>query len=60
VLPDRLEEADGAAGPVPSADGRELVLAENVAYLVDDQRRTVLFGPRLKKDLEIYVAYVEV
>src|SRR5262252_188610 len=28
-----------AAGPVPSADGWELVLAENVAYLVDDQRR---------------------
>jgi hypothetical protein len=39
VLLDRLEEADGAAEPVPSADGWELVLAENVAYLVDDERR---------------------
>jgi hypothetical protein len=39
VLLDRLEEADGAAEAVPSADGWELVLAENVAYLVDDQRR---------------------
>jgi endonuclease-3 len=36
---DRLEEAGGSADPVPSADGWELVLAENVAYLVDDQRR---------------------
>jgi endonuclease III-like uncharacterized protein len=36
---DRLEEAGGPADPVPSADGWELVLAENVAYLVDDQRR---------------------
>ena len=39
MLLDRLEEADGAAEPVPSADGWELVLAENVAYLVDDERR---------------------
>ncbi len=39
TLLDRLEEADGPADPVPSADGWELVLAENVAYLVDDQRR---------------------
>ena len=39
VLLDRLQEANGAAEPVPSADGWELVLAENVAYLVDDQRR---------------------
>jgi endonuclease III len=39
ALLDRLEQADGAADPVPSADGWELVLAENVAYLVDDQRR---------------------
>jgi hypothetical protein len=28
VLLDRLEQADGPAGPVPSADGWELVLAE--------------------------------
>jgi len=39
ALLDRLEEAGGPPGPVPSADGWELVLAENVAYLVDDQRR---------------------
>jgi hypothetical protein len=39
ALLDRLEEAGGPADPVPSADGWELVLAENVAYLVDDQRR---------------------
>jgi hypothetical protein len=39
MLLDRLEEAGGPAGPVPSADGWELVLAENVAYLADDQRR---------------------
>jgi len=39
VLLDRLEQAGGPAGPVPSADGWELGLAENVAYLVDDQRR---------------------
>jgi endonuclease III len=39
VLLDRLEEAGGRPGPLPSADGWELVLAENVAYLVDDQRR---------------------
>ena len=39
VLPDRLELAAGKADPVPSTDGWELVLAENVAYLVDDQRR---------------------
>jgi hypothetical protein len=38
-LLDQLEAADGAADPVPSADGWELVQAENVAYLVDDQRR---------------------
>ena len=31
MLLDRLERADGAANPVPSADGWELVLAENVA-----------------------------
>jgi hypothetical protein len=39
TLLDRLEEAGGPADQVPSADGWELVLAENVAYLVDDQRR---------------------
>ena len=39
VLLDRLELAAGPADPVPSADGWELVLAENIAYLVDDQRR---------------------
>lgn len=38
-LLDLLEDAGGSPGPVPSADGWELVLAENVAYLVDDQRR---------------------
>jgi hypothetical protein len=38
-LLDRLEEAGGRAGPVPSADGWELVLAENVGYLVGDERR---------------------
>ena len=39
TLLDRLEAAAGPADPVPSADGWELVLAESVAYLVDDQRR---------------------
>ena len=39
VLLDRLEQAGGLADPVPSADGWELVLAENIAYLVGDQRR---------------------
>ena len=39
ALLDRLEAASGPADPVPSADGWELVLAESVAYLVDDQRR---------------------
>jgi hypothetical protein len=39
TLLDRLETAAGPAGPVPSSDAWELVLAENVAYLVDDQRR---------------------
>lgn len=38
-LLDRLEAAAGPADPAPSADGWELVLAENVAYLVDDRRR---------------------
>jgi hypothetical protein len=39
VLLDLLEQAGGLPDPVPSADGWELVLAENVAYLVDDRRR---------------------
>jgi len=39
ALLDQLEQADGPPDPVPSADGWELVLAENVAYLVDDKRR---------------------
>jgi len=39
TLLDLLEQASGAPEPVPSADGWELVLAENVGYLVDDQRR---------------------
>ena len=39
ALLDQLEEAGGPADPAPSADGWELALAENVAYLVDDQLR---------------------
>ena len=39
ALLDQLERSAGSADPVPSTDGWELVLAENVAYLVDDQRR---------------------
>jgi hypothetical protein len=43
ALLDDLEAACGPAPAVPSADGWELVLAENIAYLVDDHtRRTVL------------------
>jgi endonuclease III len=38
-LLDQLEQAAGPADPLPSADGFELALAENVGYLVDDQRR---------------------
>jgi hypothetical protein len=37
-LLDRLEAARGLADPVPSADGWRLVLAENIGYLVDDER----------------------
>jgi len=44
VLLDELEQAAGPADPVPSSDAWELVLAENVAYLVDDQRRWRAFG----------------
>lgn len=36
---DLLEQASGPPEPVPSADGWELVLAENVGYLVDDEQR---------------------
>ncbi len=36
---DRLEQASGPAKPIPSANGWELVLAENVGYLVTDQQR---------------------
>ena len=50
VLLDRLEQAGGPADPVPSADGWELVLAENVAYLVDDQRRWQALA-RLRTDV---------
>lgn len=39
ILLDRLEHADGPAARLPSADGWELVLAENIGYLVDDQSR---------------------
>ena len=39
VLLDHLAAAAGPADPVPSGDGWELVLAENIGYLVDDQRR---------------------
>jgi hypothetical protein len=34
-----LEEASGPPKPVPSADGWELVLAEDIGYLVDDGQR---------------------
>jgi hypothetical protein len=39
ALLDLLEQASGAPEPVPSTDGWELVLAENVGYLVDDEQR---------------------
>lgn len=39
ALLDMLEDAAGPPGPAPSADGWELVLAENIAYLVDERRR---------------------
>jgi hypothetical protein len=39
VLLDRLETVAGPADPVPSADGWELVVAENIGYLVDDESR---------------------
>ena len=39
ALLDQLEDASGAPDAVPSSDGWELVLAENIAYLAGDQRR---------------------
>jgi hypothetical protein len=39
ALLDQLEDAVGAPDAVPSRDGWELVLAENIAYLAGDQRR---------------------
>jgi hypothetical protein len=39
LLLDQLEAASGPAGPLPSADGWELVLAENIGYLVGDEFR---------------------
>jgi hypothetical protein len=38
-LLDRLASAGGPPGPIPAEDGWELVLRENVAYLVDDATR---------------------
>jgi hypothetical protein len=38
-LLDRLETTDGPPSPLPAVDGWELVLRENVAYLVDDPTR---------------------
>jgi len=38
-LLDQLEAAAGAPEPLPSSDGWELVLAENIAYLVSDEQR---------------------
>jgi hypothetical protein len=39
ALLDLLEHASGIAEPVPTTDGWQLVLAENIGYLVDDQHR---------------------
>src|SRR5262252_10630739 len=39
ALLDALERTAGPAPSVPSTDGWELVLAENIGYLVDDQTR---------------------
>lgn len=47
---DRLEQAAGPADAVPSTDGWELVLAENVAYLVDDRRRWLVMA-RLRDEV---------
>ena len=43
-LLDRLEAASGPADAVPSTDGWELVLAESIAYLVDDHARWQAVG----------------
>jgi endonuclease III len=44
ALLDRLEDAGGQPDAVPSTDGWELILAENIGYLVDDQRRWRALG----------------
>jgi adenine-specific DNA glycosylase len=36
---DRLEAAQGPADPLPATNGWELVVRENIAYLVDDETR---------------------
>ena len=38
-LLDQLESSTGPPDPLPATDGWELVLRENVAYLVDDATR---------------------
>jgi endonuclease III len=43
VTLDALERVDGPAPPPPTRDGWELVLLENVAYLVDDGERLDAF-----------------
>jgi hypothetical protein len=43
-LLDRLEATDGPPGQLPAVDGWELVLRENVAYLVDDATRDRCMG----------------
>ena len=52
ALLDLLEAAAGPAEPLPSTDGWELVLAENVAYLVDDDRRREAMQ-RLRRDVGV-------
>jgi endonuclease-3 len=44
ALLDRLEQAGGSAGEVPSTSGWDLVLAENIGYLVDDNTRWQAFA----------------
>jgi hypothetical protein len=44
MLLDQLEAERGPADPVPSTDGWRLVLAENIGYLVDDERRWQALG----------------
>jgi endonuclease III len=43
ALLDLLEQVSGPPEPIPSADGWELVLAENIGYLVDDGQRRRAF-----------------